>query len=244
MKHHLAVLALAGAVAFGQALAQSPQPAPASKFEGPVVLMTGMAELELPNDEAFAIFYLEVQDADLAKAQSTLNSRVADGVAQLKRADPKAQVETAGYGSYPVYAAGGGRKITGWRVRQGVNVRTSDLANLPRTVAAGQAQLALGGLDFRVSKPAREKAEAELIQRAIANANARIAAAAQAVGVPAARIRLEELNFGVNHDGPRPPIAMMRAQATASDGVAAPSFDAGQSTLQMTVNARARFVTP
>ena len=43
---------------------------------------------------------------------------------------------------------------------------------------------------------------------------------------------------------PDEPDAMMRAQATASDGVAAPSFDAGQSTLQMTVNARARFVTP
>ena len=243
MKQHLAVLALAGAVAFGQALAQTPQAAPPSRFEGPVVLMTGTAELELPNDEAFATFYLEVQDAELAKAQSQVNSRVAEGVAQLKRADLKAQIETAGYGSYPVYASGGGRKIVGWRVRQGVNLKTSDLANLPKTVAAGQAQLALGGLDFRVSKATREKAEAELIQRAIANANARIAAAAQAVGVPAARIRLEELNFGVN-DGPRPPIAMMRAQATASDGVAMPSFDAGQSTLQMTVNARARFVTP
>ena len=242
MNRRLAVLALC-ALALGQASAQTPPVAVPTRFDGPVVHMTGTAELELPNDEAFATFYLEVQDAELAKAQSLVNSRVAEGVAQLKRADPKAQIETAGYGSYPVYAAGGGRKITGWRVRQGVNLKTSDLANLPRTVAAGQAQLALGGIDFRVSKAAREKAEAELIQRAIANANARIAAAAQAVGVPAARIRLEELNFGVN-DGPRPPIAMMRAQAATTEAVAAPSFDAGQSMLQMTVNARARFIAP
>ncbi len=243
MKQHLAVLALAGAVAFGQAFAQTTQPAPATKFEGPVVLVTGMAELELANDEAFATFYLEVQDAELAKAQSAVNSRVAEGVAQLKRADPKAQIETAGYGSYPVYAAGGGRKISGWRVRQGVNLRTSDLANLPRTVAAGQAQLALAASTSASRRPRAKRPRPNSSSARSPMPMRALRAAAQAVGVPAARIRLEELNFGVN-DGPRPPIAMMRAQAAATDAVAAPSFDAGQSTLQMTVNARARFVTP
>jgi predicted secreted protein len=243
MRKAIALLALVAAFGCAPVLAQTPLTPPPAKFEGPVVLMTGTAELELPNDEAFATFYLEVQEADLAKAQSALNARVAEGVAQLKRADPRAQIETAGYGSYPVYASAGARKITGWRVRQGVHLKTSDLTALPRTVAAGQAQLALGGIDFRVSQAAREKAEADLITRAIANANARINAAAQAVGVPPARVRLEELNFGLG-DGPRPPIAMMRARAASTEAVAEPSFDAGQSTLQMAVTARARFLAP
>ncbi len=117
--------------------------------------MTGAAEVELANDEAVANFFYEAQDADLTRAQSTVNQRVSDGTAALKRADPKAQVETSGYSSYPVYSSGSNRTITGWRVRQGVTVRTENLAALAKTVAAAQPTLALGGVDFRLSK-ARE----------------------------------------------------------------------------------------
>ena len=57
-----------------------------------LVIMTGSAEIELPNDEAVVNFFYEAQDADLAKAQSLVNQRVGDGTAALKRADPKAQM--------------------------------------------------------------------------------------------------------------------------------------------------------
>ena len=96
------------------ALAQQVAPAPNS---GTLIVMTGSAEMELPNDEAVANFYFEAQDADLTKAQALVNQRVGDGTAALKRADAKAQVETSGYGSFPVYGAGN-RNIVGWRVRR------------------------------------------------------------------------------------------------------------------------------
>jgi len=108
------------------------------RADGTLVLMTGHAEVEVGNDEALAQFYFETQDADLQRAQSLVNQRVAEGVAQLKRADPKALVETASYTSYPVYQPGTQRKLVGWRVRQGVSLRTSDLAALPGAVAAAQ----------------------------------------------------------------------------------------------------------
>jgi len=205
--------------------------------------MTGAAELEVANDEAVVSFFLELQEADLARAQSQVNQRVADGVAAIKRADPKAVVETSGYGSYPVYQPGAGRKIIGWRARQSVNVRTTELANLPKAVAAGQQQLALAGLDFRLSRAARERVEAELIQRAIANLNARVAAAAQALSVPAARQRIEEMNFGIATGGRPPAIAMARMSA-AAEQVVEPQLDAGQSTQQVTLSAKVRFLAP
>jgi uncharacterized protein YggE len=104
---------------------------------GTLVVMTGSAEIELPNDEAVANFYFEAQDADLAKAQSLVNQRVGDGTAALKRADPKAQIETSGYGS-SVYGATN-RSIVGWRVRQGVTLRTG--RGTAKTVAAAQSLL-------------------------------------------------------------------------------------------------------
>jgi uncharacterized protein len=196
-------LAMAAGSAFGQAASK-----PA---EGTELLMTGTAEVEVANDEALAQFYLELQEADLSRAQSLVNQRVAEAVALLKRSDPKAIVETAGYSSYPVYQPGTQRKLVGWRIRQSVSLRTTDLAALPRAVAAAQQHLALGGIDFRLSRAAREKVETELIERAIANLQAKVAAAARALAVPAERVRLEELNFGV---APTPVPVMARGGPT------------------------------
>lgn len=227
-------------LAAGAALAQA---APV-RFEGPVVLLTGSAEAEVPNDEAVASLYLEIQDAELQRAQSLVNQRVAEGVAQLKRADPNGQVETSGYTSYPVYPSATPRKIVGWRVRQSVTYRTTDLATLPRAMAAGQQHLALGGLDFRLSRAARERVEAALIERAIGNLKARLATVARTLEVAPERVRLEELNFGVAQP-PMPMAPRMRAEAMASGaGVAEPQFDPGQSLQQLTVSARARLLPP
>ena len=215
---------------------------PEKRAEGTVLLMTGTAEVEVANDEALAQFYLEVQDADLQKAQSQVNQRVAEGVAQLKRADPKAQIETSGYSSYPVYQPGTQRKLVGWRVRQSVSLRTAELAGLPRTVQAGQQVLALGGIDFRLARATRARVEAELIDQAIENLNAKVQRAAKFLGVPPDRIRLEELNFGV---APTPmPVARMRMEASMASVVDEPQFDAGRSLQSLTVTGRARLLPP
>lgn len=221
------------------AAAQAPVAPPPNS--GTLVIMTGSAEIELPNDEAVANFFYEAQDADLAKAQSLVNQRVGDGTAALRRADPKAQIETSGYGSYPVYASGPSRGIVGWRVRQGVTLKTDNLATLPKTVAAAQSTLSVGGVDFRLSKAAREKVEAQLIQQAIANLNARMAAAAQALGVPPNRVRLEEVNFGGREGGPIP-IGSPRMATMASDAVPPPTFEAGRSAERLAVTGKARLL--
>jgi len=234
------ISAIAAALSIAPAQAQ-PQP-PAQRGEGTLLLMTGSAAVEIENDEALAQFFFEAQEAELPRAQSLVNQRVADGVAQLKRGDPKALVETAGYTTYPVYQPGTQRKLIGWRVRQNVSLRTGDLAALPRAVAAAQPYLALAGIDFRLSRAARTKVEAELIEQAIANLNDKVAAAARALKVPPERIRLEELNFGVAP----PPMPRMRAEMMASSAppVEEPQFDAGRSLQQMTVTGRARLLPP
>ena len=231
-----AIAAIASSVtvaAFAQQPTLSPPPT------GTLVLMTGAAEVELANDEAVASFFYEAQDADLTRAQSLVNQRVGDGTAALKRADPKAQIETSGYTSYPVYSSGSNRAITGWRVRQGVTLKTENLAALPKTVAAAQPSLALGGIDFRLSKAARDKVESQLIQMAIANLNSRFAAAAQSMNVPPNRIRVEEVNFGVREEGP--PRPMMRAMS-ASEATPAPAFESGRSIERLTVTGKARLL--
>jgi predicted secreted protein len=240
--HARALTAFAAVVFLSASLAAAQAPASAPRGEGTLLLMTGSSAVEVDNDEALAQFFFETQEADLPRAQSLVNQRVAEGVAQLKRADPKGLVETTGYTSYPVYQPGSQRKLVGWRVRQGVSLRTSDLAALPRAVAAGQQHLALAGIEFRLSRAARAKLEAELIEQAIANLNDKVNAAARALKVPAERVRLEELNFGVVP----PPVPRMRAEMMASSAppVEEPQLDAGRSVQQMTVTGRARLLPP
>ncbi len=237
MRSLIPAMLLAPALAFAQVNAASP------RSDGAAIVMTGSAEIEVPNDEAVASFYLEVQDGDLAKAQSLLNQRVAEGVAQLKRSDPKGQVETAGYGSYPIYSREG-RQVIAWRVRQAVTLRTSDLAGLPRTVAAAQRTLALGGVDFRLSRLGRDRVEADLILAAVVNLNARFAAAARALGVAPERLRMEELNFAATAARPPMQVRAMEMRASAAEPVAEPQLDAGRSLHQMTVTGRARLLSP
>lgn len=236
MRRVVAIAAIVLAVSSTAIAQQQALPLPPA---GTLVLMTGAAEVELANDEAVANFFYEAQDADLTRAQSLINQRVADGTAALKRADPKAQIETSGY-SNPVYSSGSSRAITGWRVRQGVTLRTENLAALPKTVATAQPFLALGGIDFRLSKPARDKVEAQLIQLAIANLNSRFTAAAQSMGVSPNRIRVEEINFGVREAGPPQPL-LMRA-TVASDAVTPPTFESGRSIERLTVTGKARLL--
>lgn len=238
MRRTLAIVAIALAASAPAIAQQQSLPLPPA---GTLVLMTGAAEVELANDEAVANFYYEAQDADLTRAQSLINQRVGEGTAALKRADPKAQIETSGYSSYPVYSSGSNRTITGWRVRQGVTVRTDNLAALPKTVAAAQPFLALGGVDFRLSKTARDKVEAQLIQLAMANLNTRFTAAGQSMGVPANRIRVEEVNFGVREAAPPQPM-MMRSAMASSDAVAPPTFESGRSIERLTVSGKARLL--
>lgn len=237
MMRCLAVAALFAVVSpVGAQPVASPSPS-----AGTVVVMTGSAEIELPNDEAVVSFFFEAQDADLAKAQGLVNQRVTDGTAALKRADAKAQIETSGYGSYPVYSGGSNRNIVGWRVRQGVTLKTENLTTLPKTVAAAQSTLSVGGVDFRLSKTARERVDAQLIQQAIANLNARVAAAAQALGVPPNRIRLEEVNFGGREGGPIP-VGAARMATMSTDAVPPPTFESGRSVERLQVSGRARLL--
>ncbi len=92
-----AALFVAAALAWVGAAAQ-----PAPRPDNAVVLLTASAELELANDKAIATFAVKAQDADARRAQAQVNQRAAAGVAALKKADPSAQIETAGYSSLPV----------------------------------------------------------------------------------------------------------------------------------------------
>jgi uncharacterized protein len=247
LKHLFVIAALALAA---QAQAQS--------TSGTLVIVPANGEVVAPNDQATATFFIEEQDKDKAAAASRVNQKMKQGTDIIRKEDPKASFKTHGYYSYPVYpeerpqpmmngVPAKPRQPAGWRVGQYLEVKTSNLDNLPKTAAAAQKVLALNGLQFGLLPATMKKLDEQRIAAAYKNLNERIAAIAAAMGRKASDAVLDTVDFegSGNYGGGRPEQVQMMARAAsapmADRGVAEPSFEAGETTLDMRLVGKVKF---
>ncbi|MCG2583213.1 SIMPL domain-containing protein [Massilia sp. TS11] len=225
---------------------------------GSLVVIAANGEVTRANDQAVAEFYVEEQDKDKAAAASRVNSKMKEGMALLRKADPTAELKSHGYYTYAVYderqpnvqAAPPKRSLIGWRVGQYLSLKTSNLAELPRTVAAGQQLLGLNGLQFGLAPATARQLDAERIAAAYADFQARLAAVARAMGRQPGEAVVELIDYeGSGRYGGEAPEAMrsvsimgsaVRAKGGAPE-VAEPSFEPGETTLPLRMVAKVRF---
>lgn len=218
---------------------------------GTLVVVPASGEVRHVNDEATLTLMVEEQDKDKAAAASRVNQKMKQGAEIVKRQDPGALLQTRGYYTYPVYPEGQPRPAgarppqpVGWRVGQYLDVTTTSLATLPATVAAAQKLLALNGLRFGLSPASAKKLDDERIAATYSNMGERIASVARAMGRNPADAVLETLDFeGSGNYAPQDASAkMMRAGAAQEmQAVEEPSFEPGETTLQMRAVGRVRF---
>lgn len=259
----LPVLSLAAVLGAGAmpALAQTPAPAQAPsqspiQTSGALIVVPAFGEVRAPNDEARLTLMVEEQDKDKAVAASRVNRKMKEGTAIVRRADPGAELKTGGYYTYPVYADEGTpprpaagarqqRQLVGWRIGQTLEVITTNLDALPKTVAAAQGVLAMQGLHFGLSSAAARKLDDARIAAAWRDLTDRIGGAARAMGRDPSDAVLELVDFegsgsyAKTRDAAAP--MMMRAAAAEAAPVEEPSFEPGETTLQMRVVGKVRF---
>jgi uncharacterized protein YggE len=232
--------------ATGLALAQTVQ------TNGTLVIVPASGEVKHANDEANLTFMIEEQDRDKAAAASRVNQKMKRGMEILKREDPQAVLTTRGYYTYAIYpeeqpqprANNRPRQPSGWRVGQYLEMKTANLQNLPKTVAAAQGVLALNGLRFGLSEATAKKMDAQRIAAAYENLNERIASIAQAMGRNPADAMLETVDFEGSGNYAQQDVAapkMMRAAMAQPAPVEEPSFEPGETTLGMRVVGKLRF---
>lgn len=192
------VIAAASLLLAAQAQAQS---LPTS---GTLVVIPAFGEVTHANDEATAIFTIEEQDKDKAVAASRANLKMKQGMEAIRKEDPQAMLKTRGYYSYPVYpeqrpvpqgTATKPPQPSGWRVGQYLEVKTTKLDTLPKTVAAAQRLLALNGLNFGLSKATVRQLDDQRIAAAYKNLNERMASIANAMGRKLADAVLDTVDF-------------------------------------------------
>ncbi len=223
---------------------------------GTLVVVPANGEVVHANDQVTVTLAVEEQDKDKAAAASRVNQKMNQGAAIVKKADPQAVLKTQGYYTYAVYpetaplppgVAAKPRLPTGWRVGQYLQVTTTNLAALPKTVSAAQGVLTLNRLNFGLAPATIRKLDDQRIAAAYQNLNERVAAIAGAMGRNVNDAVIDTIDFeGSGNYAQRANMAGARAMSADAMGyggnqVAEPSFEAGETTLNMGLVAKIRF---
>jgi uncharacterized protein YggE len=222
---------------------------------GTLIVIPATGEVTRANDQATASLSVEEQDKDKAAAASRVNAKMREGTELLKKLDPQAKFKTHGYYTYPVYpedrplppgAVAKPRQPTAWRVGQYLEYKTTNIANLQKTIASVQRILSLNGLQFGLSPEAAKATDAARIAAAYRNLNERIAAIAEAMGRKPSEAVLEMVDFegSGNYGGQQAemrPAPMMAKVARDTGQVEEPSFEPGETTLEMRLVGKVKF---
>ncbi len=222
---------------------------------GALLIVPAFGEVKQANDEARLTLMIEEQDKDKAAAASRVNQKMKQGMEIVRKEDPSAVLSTRGYYTYAVYPevqprqtnneVNKVRQPSGWRVGQYLEVKTNNLASLPKTVAATQRVLAVNGLQFGLSDTAAKKLDAQRIDATYKNLTERIAAIARAMGRNPSDAVLDTIDFEGSGNYVQESAApkMMRAAAMSADvaQVEEPSFEPGETTLTMRVVGKVKF---
>ncbi|RAM62458.1 hypothetical protein RB25_00250 [Herbaspirillum rubrisubalbicans] len=251
-----AVLATACIAAQAQTAMSASAPVPTT---GTMVVVPANGEISVPNDQARVTLQVEEQDKDKAAAASRVNQKMKQGIDLLKRQDPQAALKSYGYYTYAVYAEPPqvtpqqprqpvkARQVVGWRVGQYLEMTTENLAALPRTVSSAQALMSLNGLQFGLSPAAAKKLDATLVNATYRNLEERIGFIANAMHRAPSDALIETVDFegSGNYAAPAPVPMMAKAMRAdmvqESTTVAEPSFEPGESTVNMRLVGKVRF---
>jgi predicted secreted protein len=248
------ILIIAGLALSPAAHAQAPVAAPTTS--GTLVIVPATGEVTHANDEATVIFAVEEHDKDKNAAAARVNQKMKQGVDIVRRADPSAELKTQGYYTYPVYpelpprpeSSAPARPIpAAWRVGQYLQVKTRNLAGLPKTAAAAQKVLTINNLHFGLARETAKLLDDRRITETYRNLNERVASIARAMGRNPADAVLDTVDFegSGNYAGQADQAMMQRVELSASRSKSAdmpePSFEPGETTLQMRLVGKVKF---
>ena len=180
------------------------------------------------NDRMQALLVVQDEDSEPARLADRINKTMAWAMEQT-RGQTAVQVQSGGYTTQPVYSK---ERITAWRSSQELKLDSGDFAKLGKMIGILQERLQLRAVNFSVAAETRAAVERRLIDRALENFKQRAEQVRANIGTQAYRI--VEINI-VTHDAPPQPLPMMRAEAM-SMAVKAPSFEGGDSEVQVSVN--------
>jgi uncharacterized protein YggE len=236
------------------ALATSVHAQTGPSTSGTLVIVPAFGEVKHANDEAVITFTVDEHDKDKTAAAARVNRKMKEGTEIVRRADPGAELKTQGYYTIPIYpevpqplpmqTVQRPPVPVAWRVGQTLEVRTKNLAALEKTVAAAQKVLAIGNLSFGLARETEKRLDDERIAATYRNLNERVASIANAMGRKPSDAVLDTIDFeGSGNYAPAAPAPgmMYASRAKMAEQVPEPSFEPGETTLQMRLVGKVKF---
>ncbi len=187
---------------------------------------------EVQNDQMQATLYAELNHSNptvLAKQTAQIMNQAMG----LAKNYATVRVSNGAQNTYPIYSEK--NKLTGWRSRAEIQLKTSDFKAGSELIAQLQSNMQLEGVNFSVSSEQRMKVENELLTEVSNIFRERSSQLQRAWG--AAKYELVNLNINSSSDEPRP-YAMMRSAKfeMASDAVAPQTIQSGNSRVRISAN--------
>jgi predicted secreted protein len=231
-----ATMALAAALGASGAAAQAQPPVSG------VLSLTTTASVEVTKDVLGIVFSTTRDGADAQTVQSALKQALDAALAEAKKIAKPGQVElqTGNFSLYPRYGnpkASGQPSIIGWQGTAELQVQGKDAAAIAQ-LSGRVTTMSIARVGYTLSKEAREKVEAEVAARAIADWRAKAQQMSQQFGYGGYTVR--EVNVATNEQGGAPvPVMMTRAKAMSAADEALPT-EAGKGDVTATVSGSAQ----
>jgi predicted secreted protein len=194
------------------------------------VTLDAAATTEVPSDTVVVTLFTEEQGPDPAELAGRANQRLEQALATAK-ATPGIEARSGAYQTLPLYDRA--NQITGWRLRAEVIVESRDFKAASGLVGRLAPAMKLAGMQFSLSRAAREKVEAALMTDALNRYRAKADAIAKTLGFPGYTLG----QIAVRGDTPpAAPVAYRGMAVAMADGGAPPPMEGGRNAVTVTVS--------
>jgi len=215
--------------------------------EGTTIINLSVTErVKLPQDTLNATLNYQLDGASANEVQDKINKAVAESVAEAKKV-PTVKTTTGSYYVYQFEESSvdpqTGKNLPNkklWRGQQSIQLESENSAALLDLAGKIQSRgFTMQGLNYSLSQEKTDAAKDSLMERALKQLGAKSKIAATALG----KGKYDIIDVNVDNTyTPQPPVmyARMAKMEMAADaaGVAAPTAEAGESEVTMTVTAR------
>ncbi len=190
------------------------------------------AEKEVTNDVLSAVLYAEQQGQDTTAMADSINQAITWAMGIAKQ-ESSVETRTLNYTTNPVYTDG---RVTGWQVRQSIQLKSKDSKALSALLGKLQEKLRIEGINYSVSPEVQTQTEQGLMDEALKNFKARAEQIKTTMGRAEYRVVRLDVQAANDFQPPMMRMAVMDA-AGAAPAPAAPSLESGKQNLKVNVQA-------
>lgn len=203
-----------------------------------LVSFAASASRKVANDQINASLSKTAQNKSSAEVQNQIATTLNQAMA-IARKYPQVQVTSGNQATYPQYDKN--QKIIGWTGNATLNLKSTDTVAASKLIADLQAFMTMDNLAFTVSDAKRKEVEQALMVDASRNFQQQATALLPAWGAQSYQLVNVEFNQG-NEYHPRARVMPMMAMAKMENAVADQDFQAGDTSITVTVNGTVQLI--